>query len=114
VTFFKTQPCPPQYCPELRDADLDVPSGPQILLQFRQCSIRLILDLQSQILDRFCGNSALAATRARRRLFLLSRPAQKSRDPLGPTNAYMKAFCQFPETSFPILMRFQNFSTQII
>jgi hypothetical protein len=114
VTFFKTQAYPPQYCPELRDADLDVPVGAQIFLQFRQCSIRLSLDSQSQILDRFCGDSALAATWARWRLFLLSRPAQKSRDALGPGNAYMKAFGQFPETSFPILMRFQNFSTQII
>jgi hypothetical protein len=67
--FFKTQAHPPQYCPELRDADPDVPLGAQIFLQFRQCSIRLILDPQSQILDRFRGNSALAATWASRRFF---------------------------------------------
>jgi hypothetical protein len=114
VTFFKTQADPPQYCPELRDADLDVPVGAQIFPQFPQCSIRLIPDPQSQILDRFCGDTALAATWARQRLFLLSRPAQKSRDALGPGNTYMKACSEFPQTSFPIFMRFQNFPTQII
>jgi len=104
VTFFKTQAYPPQYCPELRDADLDVPVGAQIVLQFRQCSIRLVLDPQSQILDRFCGDSALAATRASWRLYGSEKPRC-----LAQATLYMKASGQFLETSFPTLMCFQNF-----